>query len=128
MKGTVLHFSGWGQPTLDYFSMVNYYAQDRISVKILKSYLPICYAVIPTTVIRFYVNCPETFEVIRIYPGGESRKNYDASPRTLEAFRKIWKGAKKGWTAERSKDLITLTFKGSLIPLPYRLSQYNLSR
>lgn len=128
MSKNSLHFSGWGQPTLEYFSMLSYYRQDRQSTKILKSYMPVCYAVIPFTTIRFSKKCPDIYEVIRIFPGGEDRKVYNTSPRVLESFRKIWKGEKKGWSAQQCSDTITLTFKGSLIFLPYRLAAYNLSR
>jgi hypothetical protein len=128
MSNRAMHFSGWGQPTLDYFSMLSYYVQDRQATKIIKEYLPVCYAVIPDVSIRFFVDSPDIFEVIRIYPGGETRKKYCASLRVINSFRKIWQGKKKGWQASKTGDLVTLTFRGSLIFLPYRVNVWRSSR
>jgi hypothetical protein len=128
MSNRAMHYSGWGQPTLDYFSMLSYYAQDRESTKVVKNYSPICYAVIPDVSIRFFVNSPDVFEVIKIFPGGETRKHYAASPRVVCSFRKIWQGKVKGWKASRVGDLITLTFKGHLIFLPYRVNVWRASQ
>jgi len=128
MSKQSLHFDGWGHPTLDHFSMLDRYAQDKKSVKVLREFLPVCYLVIPDVTIRFLSSQPETYEVIRLYPGGEVRKQYDSTPRVMEAFRNVWRGKKPGWSSECFGGMVSLKRKGFLIPLPYRVTVWRASR
>lgn len=110
----VAHWDAMGKPILDFFGMRDYYARDSLSTRILSSFLPHQYRVIPDLSIRFCVSDPREWVVRKVYPAGNESCVRVVGARALEWARAIYKKPMNGWTCEKAGEYITLSKPGRL--------------
>jgi hypothetical protein len=109
------HFDAWGQPILDIFGMLNYYAGDGKSMSIVRNFPPYKYVALPKVEIVIPLPFEGIIEVKRTWPAASTHNQVICGSRVINALRSQIRRPGGHWIVLRASQSITMVLPGRAI-------------
>jgi len=110
------HFDAWGHPILGYFEMLNYFANDSESLRVIRRLPSFRYVCLPTCHIVLEGREPLTMTIVNVWPGGHTRISRNVANTSLEALRRLYGRSEVTWRHYRAVSGVEFVHLGKVIP------------